>query len=84
MALCLLYTNKNISQTSDEVIITEDLDEVVISIPFNESEENNIINVTKVSVDLDNPLMFQQISKSIEHKLGRKKTLFKIGETRRS
>ena len=67
MALCLLYTNKNISQTSDEVIITEDLDEVVISIPFNESEENNIINVTKVSVDLDNPLMFQQISKSIEN-----------------
>jgi len=67
MALCLLYTNKNISQTSDEVIITEDLDEVVISIPFNESEKNNIINVTKVSVDLNNPLMFQQISKSIEN-----------------
>ena len=67
MALCLLYTNKNISQTSDEVIITEDLDEVVISIPFNESEKNNIINVTKVSVDLNNPLIFQQISKSIEN-----------------
>jgi iron complex outermembrane receptor protein len=67
MALCLLHTNKNISQTSDEVIITEDLDEVVISIPFNESKKNNIINVTKVSVDLDNPLMFQQISKSIEN-----------------
>ena len=63
MALCLLYTNKNIAQESTEAV---DLDEVVISIPFNDSKESSVIHIEKITIDSNNPLMFQQISKSIE------------------
>ena len=43
MALCLLYTNKNIAQESTEA--TVDLDEVVLSIPFNDNKESSVIHI---------------------------------------
>ena len=68
MALCLLYTNKNIAQESTEA--TVDLDEVVLSIPFNDNKESSVIHIEKITIDSNNPLMFQQISKSIEKLAG--------------
>ena len=66
MALCLLYTNKNISQTSTDETTVQNLDEVVVSIPLNQTTDNSIINIDKLTIDSNNPLMFQQISKEIE------------------
>ena len=48
MALCLLYTNKNIAQESTEA--TVDLDEVVLSIPFNDNKESSVIHSAKNSI----------------------------------
>jgi len=68
MALCLLHTNNIIAQESSEA--TVDLDEVVLSIPFNDSKESSVIHIEKITIDSNNPLMFQQISKSIEKLAG--------------
>ena len=67
--LCLLHVNNIIAQESSEVI-AEELGEVVLSIPFSDSKESSVIHIEKITIDSNKPLMFQQISKSIEKLAG--------------
>ena len=48
MAFLILHSNNNYSQTANDTIPTQDLDEVIVSTPFKETVKNNVIKVSKL------------------------------------
>ena len=67
MALLLFCTNKILSQNTqvNDSIISVDLDEVVVSIPFKESLKNNVLRVNKLNIKNLNYIKSQNFSKSL-------------------
>ena len=65
MALLLFSTNKILSQNTqvNDSIISVDLDEVVVSIPFKESLKNNVLRVNKLNIKNLNYIKSQNFSK---------------------
>ena len=64
--LSSLQFNQVLSQQSiNDSIVSIDLEEVVISTPFNESKNNNIIKVSKLNLEKNNPINNQNLSNSI-------------------
>ena len=64
--LLSLQFNQVLSQQSiNDSIVSVDLEEIVISTPFNESKKNNIIKVNKLNLDKYNPINNQNLSNSI-------------------
>ena len=67
MALLLFFTNKILSQNTqvNDSIISVDLEEVVVSIPFKESLKNNVLRVNKLNIKNLNYIKSQNFSKSL-------------------
>ena len=62
MALMLLAFQVTFSQVDDQTV---ELDEVVLSLPFNQTLGKSVIKVDKINFDDLNPILKQYISKSI-------------------
>ena len=58
----LLAFQLTFSQTNDETV---ELDEVVLSLPFNETLGKSVIKVDKINFNTMNPILKEYISKSI-------------------
>ena len=62
ITIMLLAFQLTFSQTNDETV---ELDEVVLSLPFNETLGKSVIKVDKINFNTMNPILKEYISKSI-------------------
>ena len=62
MAITLLAFQLTFSQVDNQTV---ELDEVVLSLPFNQTLGKSVIKVDKINFDNLNPILKQYISKSI-------------------
>ena len=62
MAIMLLAFQVTFSQVDDQTV---ELDEVVLSLPFNQTLGKSVIKVDRINFDDLNPILKQYISKSI-------------------
>ena len=62
MALMLISFQVTFSQVNDQTV---KLDEVVLSLPFNQTLGKSVIKVDKINFNNINPILKQYISKSI-------------------
>ena len=62
ITIMLLAFQLTFSQTNDETV---ELDEVVLSLPFNQTLGKSVIKVDKINFNTMNPILKEYISKSI-------------------
>ena len=62
IALMLLISNTSFSQTDNNQV---ELDEVILSIPFDQDQGKSVIKVEKINLNNINPILKSYISKSL-------------------